>query len=129
MTEVEYGQFRMKPVKVRHAKGRNPETVTVIFNGYSRPEKEPDVSLEETILHFISDAGETGTNLGAIRQLGGKDQVKVAMANLTDLHYCDGKRGPGNHIWDLKFKPESASNSSDAAESASNDYDEDLVAA
>ena len=108
MTEVEYGQFRMKPVKVRHAKGRNPETVTVIFNGYSRPEKELDVTLEETILQFISDAGETGTNLGAIRQLGGKDQVKEALENLEGQYYRDRKRGPGNHIWDIKYKPESA---------------------
>ena len=107
MTEVEFGVFRMKPVKVRHAKGRNPETVTVIYNGDSRPEKEPEVSLEETILQFIADAGEKGTCLGDIRQLGGKDSVKAALDNLEGQYYRDGKRGPGNHIWDLKFKPES----------------------
>ena len=128
MTEVEYGQFRMKPVKVRHAKGRNPETVTVIFNGYSRPEKEPDASLEEIILQHIADAGETGTNLGAIRKLGGKDNVKQALSNLTDMYYCDGKRGPGNHIWDLDFKPESTVESSDDDDTG--DYGEgNLVAA
>ncbi len=113
MTEVDFGQFRMKPVKVRQAKGRNPETVTIIFNGESRPEKEPDISLEEIILQHIADAGETGTNLGAIRKLGGKDNVKQALSNLTDMYYCDGKRGPGNHIWDLKFKPTVDADSSD----------------
>ena len=55
--------------------------------------------------------------------MGGKDQVKVAMANLTDLYYCDGKRGPGNHIWDLDFKPESAD------EDDTDDMDGALVAA
>jgi hypothetical protein len=110
MTEIEYGQFRMKPVKVRHAKGRSPETVTVIFNGYSRPEKEPEVSLEAKILQFIADAGFAGTNTTAVRNgLGGaRDKVDTALGNLKGQYYCDGKRGPGNHIWDIKYKPASA---------------------
>jgi hypothetical protein len=97
-------------VKVRHAKGRNPETVTVIYNGYSRPEKELEVTLEETILQFISDAGESGTSSTAIRNgVGGaRDKVDAALSNLKGQYYCDGKRGPGNHIWDIKYMPESA---------------------
>jgi hypothetical protein len=116
MTEVDFGQFRMKPVKVRHAKGRNPETVTIIYNGDTRPEKEPEVSLEETILQFIADAGEKGTSLSDIRQLGGKDSVKTALENLEGKYYRDGKRGPGNHIWDLKYKPSDAADSSEVDE-------------
>lgn len=128
MTEVEFGVFRMKPVKVRHAKGRNPETVTIIYNGDTRPEKEPEVSLEETILQFIADAGEKGTSLGAIRDLAGKDRVKGVLTDLEGRFYCDGKRGPGNHIWDLKFKPSVDADSSDDDDTG--DYGEGkLVAA
>jgi RecA-family ATPase len=105
MSELDYGEFRIKPVKVRNSKN-NPETVIVSFGGESRPAHKPNISLENKILQFIADAGKTGTNLGAIRDLAGKDRVKGVLTNLEGLYYCDGKRGPGNHIWDLKFKPD-----------------------
>lgn len=84
-----------------------------------------------SLIQGAAGAGEAGTSSSAIRNGlgGGKDIIDAALSELKAQYYCDGKRGPGKHIWDLKFKPESASNSSDAAESASNDYDEDLVAA
>jgi hypothetical protein len=107
-TEVDYGEFRMKPVKVRHAKGRSPETVMITFNGESRPEKEAEISLEDKIVQFIADAGAMGTNVGAIRDAigGSKDLVQKAIINLGDQIYRDGKQGRGNHIWDLQFKLE-----------------------
>ena len=113
------GEMRLKPVKKRHPKGIHREEVIVVYNGASRPETETEVSLEDQILQFIADAGPTGTNLGALRDLAGKDNVKQALSNLTDMYYCDGKRGPGNHIWDLQYKP------SDAADSSVNDDDGD----
>lgn len=100
------GEIRLKPVKKRHPKGIHREEVIVMYDGESRVSARPEISLEDRILQFIADAGKTGTNLGAIRQLGGKDQIKVAMANLFGLYYCDGKQGRGNHIWDLQYKPD-----------------------
>jgi len=106
ISELEYGEFRIKPVKVRNSKN-NPEAVIVSFGGENRPAHKPDISLEDKILQFITDAGETGTSSSAIRYElgGGKDSINAALSELKTLYYCDGKRGPGNHIWDLKFKP------------------------
>jgi hypothetical protein len=106
MTEVEFGKFKVEPVKIREGVGEPVQEFYVTYSGNARLEHAPEVSLEEIILQHIADAGQTGTNLGSIRKLGGKDNVKQALSNLTDMYYCDGKRGPGNHIWDLKFKPD-----------------------
>jgi hypothetical protein len=108
MTEVEFGKFKVEPVKIREGVGEPLQEFFVTYAGKARLEQAPEVSVEDKILQFISDAGETGTNLGAIRQLGGKDQVKDALENLEGRFYRDGKRGPGNHIWDITYKPESA---------------------
>ena len=121
MTEVKHGQFRMKRVKARHGKSSETEAVSITYNGASRPETETEVTLEDRILQFIADSGEKGTNSSAIRNgIGGaRDKVDVAVSNLKGQYYCDGKRGPGNHIWDLQYKP------SDAADSSVNDDDGD----
>ena len=111
------GEMRLKPVKKRHPKGIHRDEVIVIYDGESRMQANPEVTLEDQILQFIADAGPTGTNLGALRDLAGKDNVKQALSNLTDMYYCDGKRGPGNHIWDLQYKP------SDAAVESSDEDD------
>ena len=102
------GEMRLKPVKKRHPKGIHRDEVIVIYDGESRMQAKPEVSLEDKVLQFIADAGETGTNSSAIRNgLGGaRDKVDAAVSNLKGQYYCDGKRGPGNHIWDLKYKPE-----------------------
>jgi RecA-family ATPase len=102
------GEMRLKPVKKRHPKGIHREEVIVQYDGESRMKAKPDVSLEDEILQFIAESGDKGTNLGALRDLAGKDNIKAALANLEGQYYCDGKRGPGNHIWDIKYKPESA---------------------
>jgi archaellum biogenesis ATPase FlaH len=100
------GEMRLKPVKKRHPKGIHRDEVIVIYDGESRMKAKPDLSVEDKILQLIADAGQKGTNLGALRDLAGKDNIKAALASLDGKYYCDGKRGPGNHIWDLKYKPE-----------------------
>jgi hypothetical protein len=126
-------QIRLKPIKRRHPKGVNREEVIVIYDGESRMSSVPTVTLEDQILQFITDAGEKGTNLGALRDLAGKDNIKAALASLDGKYYCDGKRGPGNHIWDLKYKPEVLSEDSvthlDDDNSFSDDEDEVMVVA
>jgi hypothetical protein len=109
LTEEERGRFRMVPVKVRQSSGSEADTVLVTFDGFQRPEYLPEVTLEEQILEFVTEAGDKGTNVGEIRSAvsGGKDKVKEAIASLGDELYCDGKRGPGNHIWLGCYKPES----------------------
>jgi hypothetical protein len=131
MTAVAYGKFKVEPVKTRQGTEEPVSKFFVTYSGKSRLEQAPEITLEDKILQFIADAGETGTSSSAIRSgVGGaRDLIDTALIELKTQYYCDGKRGPGKHIWDLKFKPESACDSSDAAESASNDYDEDLVAA
>jgi hypothetical protein len=86
-----------------------------MYDGESRMSAKPEVSLEEKILQFIADAGETGTSSSAIRtRLGGsKDIIDAALIELKDKFYCDGKRGAGKHIWDLKYKPAYAAESSE----------------
>ena len=121
-------EIRLKPVKKRHPKGIHREEVIVMYDGESRMSAKPEISLEETILQFIADAGEKGTCLSDIRQLGGKDSVKTALENLEGKYYRDGKRGPGNHIWDLKYKPSDAADSSEVDEEDDGNADA-LVAA
>lgn len=120
LTETEYGQFRMKPVKVRQAKGQSPQTVLFSFGGDNRPNEKVDETLEDKILQFITDAGEKGTCSSAIRMaLGGsKDLLDAALIELKGKYYCDGKRGPGRHIWDLKYKPETSCDLELASDSA-----------
>lgn len=120
LTELEYGQFKMKPVKVRQAKGRSPETVMFSFGGDNRPNEKVDVTLEEKVLHFIAAAGEKGTCSSAIRMaLGGsKDLLDAALIELKGKYYCDGKRGPGSHIWDVKYMPETSCDLDLASDSA-----------
>lgn len=128
------GEMRLKPVKKRHPKGIHRDEVIVIYDGESRMQAKPEVSLEDKVLQFIADAGETGTNSSAIRNgLGGaRDKVDAAVSNLKGQYYCDGKRGPGNHIWDLKYKPEvlteeSAMDLDDDSNLYADDEDEAMV--
>ena len=120
LTELEYGQFKMKPVKVRQAKGQSPQTVMFSFGGDNRPNEKVDETLEDKILQFITDAGEKGTCSSAIRMaLGGsKDLLDAALIELKGKYYCDGKRGPGSHIWDVKYMPESTCDLDLASDSA-----------
>lgn len=130
MTELEYGQFKMKPVKVRQAKGRSPETVLFSYGGNNRPSEKVDETLEDKILQFITDAGEKGTCSSAIRMaLGGsKDLLDAALIELKGKYYCDGKRGPGSHIWDVKYMPSDPVESSSHVNHSDDDEGE-LVAA
>jgi RecA-family ATPase len=124
------GEMRLKPVKKRHPKGIHREEVIVQFDGESRMKAKPDLSVEDEILQFIADAGEKGTNSTAVRNgLGGaKDKVDAALSGLKGQYYCDGKRGPGNHIWDLKYKPVDAMHSP-LHDTEGNEDEGDLVAA
>ena len=112
------GEIRLKPVKKRHPKGIHREEVIVMYDGESRMSAKPEVSLQAKILQFISDAGETGTSSSAIRNGvgGGKDIIDAALIELKSQYYCDGKRGAGKHIWDLKYKPADAADSSELAD-------------
>ena len=124
------GEIRLKPVKKRHPKGIHREEVIVTYDGESRMSAKPEVSLEDKILQFIADAGETGTSSSAIRSGvgGGRDLIDTALIELKTQYYCDGKRGPGKHIWDLKYKPSDAADSSDD-DTSDDDYEGALVAA
>jgi hypothetical protein len=128
MTEVEFGKFKVEPVKIREGVGEPVKEFYVTYSGNARPEQAVEVTLEDKILQFIADAGEKGTYLDALRTLAGKDNIKAAMANLEGKIYRDGKRGPGNHIWDLKYKPDDATDSSEV-DNADDGNDGGLAAA
>ena len=129
------GEMRLKPVKNRHPKGIHRDEVIVIYDGESRMQAKPEVSLEDKVLQFIADAGERGTNSSAIRNaLGGaRDKVDAALSKLKGQYYGDGKQGRGNHIWDLQYKPSDAAvESSDEDDTGEDDTGEDegeLIAA
>ena len=98
------GRFRVTSVKVRNGPKNKPFLVT--YSGTSRPLEEPETSLEELIIQHLLKAGPEGTTVSAIRKAVGGDNHAVSelIKTMSDV-FCDGKRGPGSHIWHQKHKP------------------------
>lgn len=106
LSEVEYGKFKVVPVKIRHGKGEQTSPFLVAYSGTSRPLKETETSLEELIIQHLLKAGPEGTTVSSIRKAVGGDNHAVSelIKTMSDV-FCDGKRGPGSHIWHRKHKP------------------------
>ena len=107
MSEVEFGKFKVMPVKIRQGKGEQISPFLVAYSGEARPVEEPDISLADQIIQHLLDGGEKGTTVSGIRKAVGGDNHAVSslLKSLPEV-YCDNRRGPGSHIWHQQYKPE-----------------------
>jgi archaellum biogenesis ATPase FlaH len=106
-SEVEFGKFKVVPVKIRQSNGEQTSPFLVTYSGTSRPVEEPAVSLAEQIIQHLLDVGEKGTTVLAIRKVVGGDNHAVSnvLKTMPEI-YNEGKKGPGCHIWHKHYMPE-----------------------
>jgi hypothetical protein len=106
MSELEYGKFKVVPVKVRQGRGEQISPFLVGYSGNSRPIEESETSLEDLIIQHLLDVGEKGSTVSAIRKAVGGDNHAVSnLLKMMPEVYCDNRRGPGSHIWHQNHKP------------------------
>ena len=109
MSEVEYGKFKIVPVKIRHGKREQTSPFLVAYSGSSRPVEQAGVSMEDQILQHLLDVGEKGTTVSGIRKAVGGDNHAVSnlLKTMPEVFSNHG-RGPGSHIWHQNYMPEPA---------------------
>jgi hypothetical protein len=106
--EVEFGKFKISPVKIRQGKGVIAKPFIVQYSGETRPVEVVDPSLTDKILEYLSEVGEMGTTISALRKaIGGDHHATSELVKTVPEIYVDGKRGPGSHIWHVHHKPKS----------------------
>jgi len=106
LSEVEYGKFKVVPVKIRHGKGEQTAPFLVTYSGTSRPVEETETSLEELIIQHLLEVRDKGTTVYSMRKaVGGDNHAVSELVKSMPEVYADGKRGPGSHIWHQKHKP------------------------
>lgn len=130
MSEVEFGKFKVVPVKIRQGKGEQISPFLVTYSGTSRPIEEAGETLEDLIIKHLLEVGDKGTTVSAIRKAVGGDNHAVSnvLKTMPEI-YNDGKKGPGCHIWHKHYMPEQQYPDITAADSDSSKYqfsDEDI---
>ena len=130
LSEVEYGKFKVVPVKIRHGKGEQTSPFLVTYSGGSRPIEEAEETLEDLIIQHLLEVGGKGTTVSAIRKAVGGDNHAVSnvLKTMPEI-YNDGKKGPGCHIWHKHYMPEQQHSDTTAADNDSSKYqfsDEDI---
>jgi hypothetical protein len=98
------GKICISNVKSRY--GAKTLPFLVEYGGKSRPTEQPNTSLKELVLQHLMDVGDKGTTQSAIRKcVRGDDHAISELLKSSPEIYCDGKRGPGSHIWHVNFRP------------------------
>ncbi len=103
--EVEFGKFKISPVKIRQGRGEFVQPFLVTYTGQNRPVEDQPKSLADLIVKHLYSVGESGTTISALRKaVKGDDHAVSNLVKTLPEVYCDGKRGPGSHIWHVSYK-------------------------
>lgn len=101
----EAGKIRISNVKSRY--GPQSEPFLVTHSGQNRPVEDQPISLADLIVKHLLSVGESGTTISALRKaVPGDDHAISNLVKTLPEVYCDGKRGPGSHLWHVSYKHE-----------------------
>ena len=104
--EVEFGKFKISPVKIRQGKGVVAKPFVVQYSGETRPVEVVDPSQTDKILQYLAEVGEKGTTVSALRKaVRGCDHATSELVNTLPEIVSNGKQGPGARIWHVNFRP------------------------
>ncbi len=104
--EVEFGKFKISPVKIRQGKGVVAKPFIVQYSGETRPVEVVDPSLTDKVLQYLAEVGETGTTIAALKKaVKGCDHAISDLVKTLPEIVRNKKQGPGARIWHINFKP------------------------